>query len=120
MVSIPAKILLTEVTNSRLPVGSENYRMEDGNPGSQNEEKVVKDGRFVGGGEQRMILTMRGPGGDDTNYPPEVNPTVWTHIAGVFGGGKRKLFVNGELIESEEVRSGCGKCHQLCSDHGSP
>ena len=43
------------------------------------------------GGEQRMILTMRGPGGDDT-MPAEVNPTVWTHIAGVFGG------VNGNCL----------------------
>ena len=48
---LPGKILLTGVTNLRLPVGSGNYRMVVGNHGFPNEEKVVRDGRFVDGAE---------------------------------------------------------------------
>ncbi len=55
-------------------------------------------------GSKAMILTIRGPGGDD-QLPASVNPDNWTHIAAVWGGGYRKLYVNGEMLESE-VRSG--------------
>jgi hypothetical protein len=55
-------------------------------------------------GEKSMSLTLRGPGGDDA-LRGSVNPDNWTHIAAVWGGGYRKLYVNGEKIESE-VRSG--------------
>ena len=55
-------------------------------------------------GNKSMILTIRGPGGDD-QLPASVNPASWTHVAAVWGGGYRKLFVNGQLLESE-VRSG--------------
>ena len=37
------------------------------------------------GGSKAMILTIRGPGGDD-QLPASVNPDSWTHVAAVWGG----------------------------------
>ena len=55
-------------------------------------------------GEKKISLTLRGPGGDDS-LRDTVNLSNWTHLAGVFGGGKRKIFSNGLLVASED-RSG--------------
>ena len=36
------------------------------------------------GSSKAMILTIRGPGGDD-QLPASVNPDGWTHVAAVWG-----------------------------------
>ena len=54
-------------------------------PGYPN---VVKVGRLAitrYAGNKSMILTIRGPGGDD-QLPASVN-LDWTHVAAVWGGG---------------------------------
>jgi hypothetical protein len=56
------------------------------------------------GGEQKVSFTLRGPGGDDA-LRPTINVSNWTHIAAVWGGGYRKIFVNGAL-EASEIRNG--------------
>ena len=55
-------------------------------------------------GEQKVSFTLRGPGGDDS-LRPTISVINWTHLAGVWGGGKLKIFANGELVASED-RSG--------------
>ena len=50
-----------------------------------------------------MSFTLRGVGEEE--FVGDINPTTWTHVVGVWGGGKRKTFINGTLAKSED-RSG--------------
>ena len=52
-------------------------------------------------GDQKVSFCLRGPGGDDA-LTPSVNVANWTHLAGVWGGGKRKIFANGAVVASED------------------
>ena len=53
------------------------------------------------GGDQKVSFTLRGPGGDDS-LRPSINLASWTHLAGVWGGGKVKIFADGVLVASED------------------
>ena len=55
-------------------------------------------------GDQKVSFTLRGPGGDDA-LRPVINVSNWTHLAGVWGGGKIQIFADGQLVASEN-RSG--------------
>ena len=65
--------------------------MEVGNLGYLNEVKVGRGWQLRRyAGNKSMILTIRGPGGDD-QLPASVNPDSWTHVAAVWGGGYRSF-----------------------------
>ena len=61
--------------------------------------------RRRGGSADQLSLTLRGPGNDDWNIVKNINDGGWHHITGVFGGGKRRIYVDG-VKEGEENRSG--------------
>ncbi|OUV63921.1 MAG: hypothetical protein CBC82_03825, partial [Cellvibrionales bacterium TMED122] len=55
------------------------------------------------GGQVQLTFTLRGIG--ESELVGNINPSNWTHLTGVWGGGKRKIFINGALSHSED-RSG--------------
>ena len=61
--------------------------------------------RRHGGDAIGISFTLRGPGNDDWFVNKNINDNQWHHLVGAWGGGKRKIYVDGILIGSEN-RSG--------------